>query len=122
MYNLHLHITDSVVWEYSHFLMDTKQNIKKVVEDYIRIFPDEYATAIKGTEMLRSMTQDEFASIDGWYYGRALYEVPETLHNMLVKMLPEEDLKWLKEGGVDRKQGGRWFARTFPEFAIAQKI
>lgn len=103
-------------------MQETKQRIKKVVEDYIKMFPDEYAIAIRGTEALRQMTTDEFASIDGIYYGRALYEIPETLHSMLANNLPEEDIRWLKEGGADRKQGGRWFAKTFPVFAIATSI
>ncbi len=68
------------------------------------------------------MTRDEFASVEGMFEGRGLYEISETLHGMLSSRLNEEDMTWLKAGGLNKKQGGRWFAKTFPQFALPDKI
>jgi hypothetical protein len=102
--------------------MDTKNRIKKIVEDYKRLFPEEYAIVVRGIQMKKELTRDKYASIEGMFDGRALYEIPETLHNMLAHSLIQEDIVWLKSGGHDRKEGGRWFAKTFPEFALPDYI
>ncbi|MHB1086423.1 MAG: hypothetical protein ACYCZ0_01595 [Minisyncoccota bacterium] len=103
-------------------MQETKQRIKKVVSDYIKLFPAEYSIVCKGVEMKKKMTRDQFASIEGMFEGRGLYEISETLDAMLTKYLPEEDMVWLKSGGINHKEGGRWFAKTFPEFSLPDKI
>ena len=102
-------------------MTETQKNIKKVVDDYKLFFPDEYALVV---EMIKGKknTVDEFASVDGMFDGRVLYEIPETLSKMLTKNLVLDDLTWLKSGGFNKKEGGRWFARTFREFSLAESI
>ena len=105
-------------------LDDPKASIKQIVADYKQLFPDEYQIVIKGIQATREMTKDDYASFfdESSSENRALYEISETLHGMFVNALSEEELKWLKSGGLNHKEGGRWFARTFPEFALPTKI
>jgi hypothetical protein len=53
---------------------------------------------------------------------RALFEMPVSLHEIIVKNLSEDELDWFKAGGTDRKEGGRWFAQNFPTFRIPELI
>lgn len=100
----------------------SKKAITAVVKDYIKLFPEEFSEFKKGMTALRAVTRDKFASLDGTKYTRALYEMPETLSNMLITRLDEADMLWLKAGGADRKEGAIWFARTFKDFCIPDVI
>lgn len=102
--------------------VSSKKAIKTVVEEYIKLFPEEFDTFKTGMTGLRHMTRDDLASLYGSDYSRALYEMPETLSTMLITRLPEEAMVWLKAGGRDGKAGGLWFARTFKDFAIPNKV
>lgn len=101
-----------------------KTHIKKIVEDYIKLYPGDYKIVKEGIEMQRKMLLDsEYgqASNTGSEM-RALFEIPADLSEMFIMRLTEEEMEWFKAGGPDRKQGGRWFAKTFKEFALPQKI
>ncbi len=103
-------------------MKEAKTAIRKTVTDYKTLFPDEYVALKKAVEFKRNLTRDEYASVDGWFEGRGLYEISETLFHMLVSALTEEEMLWLKRGGLNGKEGGRWFAREYPEFALPNKI
>jgi len=100
---------------------ETKQRIKKVVGDYITLFPEEYALSQEEIKSRRGLVEDDFASTE-MFDGRVLYEIPETLSKMLGSQLFEQDLVWLKSGGLNKKQGARWFANTFRQFTLADKL
>lgn len=100
-----------------------KKHIKQIVEKYIRLYPDEYEAFKQGMVAVRAVPKDDFATLDGSKYSRALYEMPEVLHTMLIKDLPDEEMLWLKTGvPSNRNQGGHWFAKTFKEFCIPNKV
>lgn len=99
-----------------------KKHIGEIVEDYIRMFPEEFYTFKEGMNLKRNLTRDEYASLEGSTTSRGLYEMPETLSTMLVTGLEEEEMVWLKMGGKDGHEGGHWFARHFKVFALPESI
>lgn len=102
-----------------------KKHIRTIVEQYIKLYPQEFADFKDAMKMIRASLKDEEfgqAMVGTSSQTRALYELPENLHQMFVMNLEEEDMVWLKAGGVNRKEGGLWFAKTFKDFAIPTKI
>lgn len=96
---------------------DFQREIRSTVEGYKLIDPEEYKLVCDAVKMRRAMILDpKYATIEGTDQ-RALYEISETLHAMFVATLTLESLTWLKS-----KEGGRWFARTFKEFALPAHI
>lgn len=103
-------------------MQQAKVHIKKIVEDYIKLFPEDYETVKKGVQMQREALIDEKYGTGVGSEMRALFEIPVDLSEMFIMNLTEEEMEWFKAGGVDRKEGGRWFARTFKEFALPNHI
>lgn len=107
------HISDSG----SHY----KQQIRDVVRKYIKLFPEEYVEvchAIRTKQ--RALSDSRFAKADSAGKDsdlRALYEIPETLNNMIIHVLDLEGLTWFSG-----KEPSRWFANTFPQFRIPEQI
>lgn len=96
----------------------TKQRIKNVFKLYKDAFGEEYKTFCEGMEVQRQLMRDEYGSVEGsTLLNRALHEMPEKLYIALLQELESEEIEYLKS--VD---GARWFAKTFPECALATKI
>lgn len=74
--------------------------------------------------MQKGLHLDEFASAKkkGAPYTRALYEIPVDLQEMLIMGLESDEMEWLKSGGANHKEGGRWFAKKFKEFALPSSL
>ncbi len=94
----------------------TKKHIQEIVGQYIKENQEEFEIVKKGIQLKHSLTKDDLASIENSEM-RGLYEIPETLSNMLLLELEEEELLWLKT-----KQGGFWFAKEFKVFALPTNI
>lgn len=90
----------------------TKKKIKDAVKAYKRRYPDHYKIVVKAIALKRSLKQDQYARIDKSDM-RGLFEIPEDLHTVFVMLLDVEEITWFKT-----TEGGRWFARTFPEFSL----
>jgi len=105
-------------------MQQAKERIKQIVEAYINLFPEDYATVCDGIKLTRNTYADDFASAKkhGAPDMRALFEIPVDLSEMFIMQLSEEEMEWFKAGGSDRKAGGRWFAKTFKEFALPTNI
>lgn len=105
-------------------MQQAKNHITKIVDDYKRLFPDDYQTVVDGIKLQREMLLDKKFGIalDTGSDMRALFEIPADLSEMFIMQLTEEEMEWFKAGGLDRKAGGRWFARTFKEFTLPQYI
>lgn len=100
-------------------MQSAKIKIKKVVEDYIRLWPEEFSIFKSMMTDKRGLLQDkDFATVEASSM-RALFDMPATMHQMLVNSLTEEEMKWFKAGGTEGHDGGRWFARNFPAFTYA---
>lgn len=97
----------------------TKNRIKNLVNGYKELFPQEYEATVLFVTSNRKLQENEFASLkkEQNMIERALYEIPEKLSQMITKELSVEELEFFKS-----KQGGRWFAKTFSQFALATKI
>jgi hypothetical protein len=93
-----------------------KQKIKRIVTSYALLNPDEYKLTRKAVEMKRKLLKDPKFG-EGQGDMRALFEISETLSSDLIRNLDTEASNWFKS-----KDGGRWFARTFREFSLAEHI
>lgn len=105
-------------------MQNAKAHITQIVNDYRRLFPEDYKTVCEGIALQRSLLlDDEFGVAQGTGSEmRALFEIPVDLSEMLIMQLSEEEMEWFKAGGGDRKQGARWFAKEFKEFTLPKKI
>lgn len=101
-----------------------KDHITQIVRNYIRLFPEDYEIVKKGIEMQRHALLDaKFGTARGTGSDmRALFEIPIDLSEMLIMGLTPEEMEWFKAGGLDRKEGARWFARTFKVFTLPSEI
>ena len=88
------------------------KKIIELVNNYKKVFPEEYKTVIGIVAEKRS----KFAEIQGDFMERGLSEYPETLFN-LFSTLPNEEQEFLKS-----KKGILWFAKTFKEFSLSEKL
>lgn len=103
-----------------------KYVIRQIIAGYKIAFEEEYLAVTKAIRNRRSELNDEFASVgkEAASQGlqRGLFEIPERIHNTIIKMLTEDELVWFKSGTpLNKNEGGQWFAKTFPEFRIAEK-
>jgi hypothetical protein len=96
---------------------ETKLHITRIVERYIKQFPEEYALVIEAITMKRSMSRNQYANLEGSKDTRALFEISETLSTMFVMDLSEEETVWFKT-----KQGAHWFAKKFKVFTLPELI
>jgi len=92
--------------------------ISLAVRDYAKMFPDEYKKVLDTIKWQKQNLKTDLAEIEDTHgLQRALYTVPENLHQMIVEKLPNEELNQFKD-----KDSARWFTKTFPQFAITRTI
>lgn len=104
-------------------MQSAKINIKKIVDEYIKMFPIEYEDFKHAMQYRRATMHDaKFGTANTESGMRALFEMPVTLHDMFTNNLTTDQLKWLKEGGSDGHEGAHWFARTFPAFKLPENV
>lgn len=101
-----------------------KKHITQIVRNYIRLYPEDYETVKKGIAMQKGLLLDaKFGTAkDTGSDMRALFEIPADLSEMLIMGLEPEEMEWFKAGGANRKEGARWFAETFKDFALPNEI
>lgn len=95
----------------------TKAKIKAIVESYIKLFPEEFDLLKKFLRERRELLENEFGQMKTEMLKRILYEIPENLDVMFQDKLSVAELEELKT-----LEGGRWFAKNFPDFRITKKI
>lgn len=99
-----------------------KSKVETITVGYMELFKDEYKLVCMQLEGEREKNKDKFASIaHDRTLQRKLYEIPETLHNMILNQITKEELFLMKDG-ENGKDFARWFATRFPEFASATHI
>lgn len=95
----------------------TKNRIDSIVSDYKGLFTEEYSLVCDMLKHRKSDLRNEFAELKNVSaLKRGLYEIPETLSEMLIKQLSENEMAELKT-----KTGGRWFAKKFKEFSLPNR-
>lgn len=108
-------------------MQSAKINITKVVSEYKKQYPEEYNQVVEAIQMRRKMFEDGYIDEESLdvhdpnNFRRALYEIPLTLMTSITQNLTDDQLTWLKSGTPsNRNAGGRWFAKTFQEFALIE--
>lgn len=94
-----------------------KHKIRNIVQVYALEHAADYNSVCRAIAGKRKLTTDEYASLEGSKFARALYEIPEQLHTAFVMGLSEEELSWFKS-----IPGGRWFAKNFREFSLPKSV
>lgn len=96
----------------------TKNKIRGVVQLYVSLYPKEYQEFLKAIRIKKANQKDEYARVKGSdAIERLLYEIPEVLFNLLLIKLEvgeQEELEAL--------EGATWFAKTFKQFRIPEKV
>lgn len=100
--------------------MDSYQiKVRKITKDYKTLYPLEYQAVVEAVKELR---RTKFNELTGATKGehvitRHLIEFPEVLFNLIYNQLTADEFKLF-----DTQTGQRWFAKTYPEFAIPRHI
>ena len=105
-------------------MQSAKTKITECVKEYIKLMPDEYAAFLTIVADKKSNLIDAKFGLakDSANEMRALFEMPSTLHDMIIMKLDEEETEWFKAGGANKKAGARWFAENFPAFRLPDSI
>lgn len=101
----------------------TKELVKKVIREYMRVFPIEYEQFLNSHRKKQDNTINEFAEFTQHdQLVRHLFDVPESLYLALKMKLPSEDFDWLFGTGVYEKsyEGVKWFMKNYPQFKITK--
>lgn len=98
--------------------MDPKTKIINLVEQYIKLFPEEFENFKILMNDKSEADKDDYSQIlsGDEYIRRKLWEAPETLINIFNVRFEPEDRTFFES-----KEGGRWFADTFPVFKASRK-
>jgi hypothetical protein len=94
-----------------------KKKIRRIVANYKLLNPEDYKLTRKAVDMKRKLLQDPRFGTGENIDMRALFEISETLSTSLIRGLDTEASNWFKS-----KEGGRWFARTYGEFSLAEFV
>lgn len=108
-------------------MQTAKDKITTAVQEYKRLFPQEYQAFLKSNQITIDKQQDKWASTgkgDSHAIQRHLYDTPEKLHHAITRMLSEEELDWFNARGTYIKNfsAAKWFIQTFPEFKVTQEF
>lgn len=101
----------------------TKEKVKKVVREYIRILPLEYEQFLLSQRQKQDNKINDFAELKGHdQLVRHLFDVPESLYLAFKMKLLDDEFEWLfgtgdQEGNY---KGVTWFMQTFPQFKISK--
>jgi hypothetical protein len=98
--------------------LSTKRKISSCVDEYRKNFDDEFKRFVAQQKEIRKDIAGQFAEVKGKLsVKRLLFNIPETLHNIIVNKL---DVGELTE--FSRIESALWFARKYPEFTNSDKI
>lgn len=76
-----------------------KSKVETITVGYMELFKDEYKLVCIQLEGEREKNKDKFASVaHDRTIQRKLYEIPETLHNMILSQITKEELLLMKDG------------------------
>jgi len=105
-------------------MQSTKEKIKTVIKEYIKIFPTEYEYFQQSIRIKQDNLQTEWAELNApsEQIVRHLMDMPETLYIALRQNLNKQELDWLfsREEYKGKRAGIMWFIRAFPQFKITK--
>lgn len=100
-----------------------KIKVKTAVEEYVRLFPQEYEAFQRSHRAKEDNKKNDFATFGSTeQIVRHLFDLPEVLHHSIRKLLTDEEYDWLYSRNAYEKnrKGLTWFVRTFPQFKITK--
>lgn len=96
----------------------SRMRVSTAVRDYIGMFPDEYRDVLRSIKIQRKNLKTDLAELEGTHgIQRALYTIPEKVHDMIVMKLDSDELARFKD-----KDTARWFVSEFPQFAVTRRV
>jgi hypothetical protein len=103
---------------------EAKAKIRAAVEEYIRLFPTEFALFKK--QLADNVDKDDIFNPYQRVAGadmieRKLGEIPETLYYALRKTLTDDEWDWFQHD-KGKFNGTHWFYETFPAFRTTSAI
>jgi hypothetical protein len=104
-------------------MTSAKTKVKTAIEEYIRLFPQEYEAFTKSHRQKEANKENEFAEFNrSEQIVRHLFDLPEVLHHSIQKLLTDEEYDWLysRNAYEQKRQGLTWFVRTYPQFKITK--
>ena len=98
---------------------EVQKKIVGITENYMRLFPEEMLDFKKG---VRDKQKDLTHRLGKLGKGddmieRILLEYPETLYNLFMAKLTPEEITYFQS-----KRCARWYAKTYKDFRVAEKI
>lgn len=104
----------------------TKEKVKKIMREYIRVFPVEYEEFMVAQRHRQENKTTKFAEVNGGgndQLVRHLIEIPESLNMALKMKLEQDEFDWLF--GFNDYQGNfsgfSWFMKVFPQFNVSEE-
>lgn len=97
--------------------IDSQARITILVTEYEQVFKAEYDAFLIGMRQKKALQDNAFAETGMDVAERLLFEVPATLHSMFSSRLSIEDMEYFNS-----KKGARWFAKTFPQYRVSEKV
>lgn len=94
-----------------------QEKISEIVQDYIRLYPEEYETFKQAQVVKVEAQRTKFGEAKADVLTRKLHEVPEALFTMLKFRLTEDEFEYFES-----LEGAKWFAKHFLQFRAAEKV
>ena len=101
----------------------TKEKAKKVVREYMRLFPLEYEQFLLSNRKKQENKINDFAEMKGHdQLVRHLFDIPESLYLAFKMKLHSDEFDWLFGTGVyeGNYSGVNWFMKMYPQFKITK--
>jgi len=96
----------------------TKDRIRDIVKTYEIVCAGEFSEFKLAMSIKRDLQKSKFSELKGTdMVERLMYEVPEQLFLLFKGILKDEE-----KGFLQSKKGAIWFAKTFPQYRVAEKV
>lgn len=102
-----------------------KLKITTAVEEYKKLFPEEYKQFLKSNQITIGKQSNKWATANKeGNIQRLLFETPEKLYHAINKMLSDEEKDWWNARGAYLKKfdAAAWFIKKFPEFKVTKEF
>ena len=99
------------------------EKIKTIVGSYERAYPEEFSAYQAQMKIYRDTLANKHASLIGTHVQeRELLRLPEKLDLVLQKILTPEEHELIWDAKDPTAKGVVWFAKTFPQYRVPEKL
>ena len=107
-------------------MFTAKQKIDIAVQEYIKLFPQEFEAFKRGREFTIKNQTDKWASanLKESAIERHLFDLPERLHSAIHNNLDDNEREWFTATGDCKGnfEGIQWFMMKYPIFSITKEF